>query len=136
MVPTRSPEHPALRFAVRHDTEGFWSAELATRAEPPYPPHNALVNVLVSGPDERAVSARCSETADWLAALIAQHRLTIEVLGPAPCPIAKAKDRFRWHVILKGPDHALGRVVRYASSRLDGGEPVRVTIDRDPVSLL
>ncbi len=141
LVQTRSPDHPSLRFAVRHDTEGFWAAEQAARVDPPYPPTNALVNVLVSGTAEPAVSTRCAEAAEWLGALVMRHRLDVEVLGPAPCPIAKVKDRFRWHVVLKGPDQALGRVVRYAAPRLvgAGGSPpaaIRVVIDRDPVSLL
>ena len=46
------------------------------------------------------------------------------------------KDRWRWHVLLKGPSEALGRIVRYASTRLPRAGDVRVVIDRDPVSLL
>ena len=65
-----------------------------------------------------------------------EHGLPISVLGPAPAPLAKVKDRWRWHVVLKGPRSDIGRVVRYAGSRLSGGKQVRVAIDRDPVSLL
>ncbi len=59
------------------------------------------------------------------------------LLGPAPCPLARIKDRWRWHVLLKGPSEALGRIVRYAATRLlPRAGDVRVVIDRDPVSLL
>jgi primosomal protein N' (replication factor Y) (superfamily II helicase) len=58
------------------------------------------------------------------------------VLGPAPCPLVRIKDRWRWHVLLKGPSDALGRVVRYAARRLKRDSKVRLVIDRDPVSLL
>jgi len=136
LVQTRNPDHPALRFAVRHDTEGFWEAERAQRADPPYPPETALVNVVASGGDEAAVSRECARATDWLAELVRHHQLPVQVLGPAPCPIEKVKDRFRWHLVLRGPDQALGRIVRYAASRLEGGEKVRLTIDRDPVSML
>ena len=69
-------------------------------------------------------------------ALAERHELDLTVLGPAPCPLARIKDRWRWHVALKGDGSVLGRVVRYGATRLAGhGEP-RVTIDRDPVSLL
>jgi hypothetical protein len=37
---------------------------------------------------------------------------------------------------LKGPSEALGRIVRYAATRLPRAGDVRVVIDRDPVSLL
>jgi primosomal protein N' len=48
----------------------------------------------------------------------------------------RIKDRWRWHVLLKGPSEALGRVVRYAARRLKREGSTRVVIDRDPVSLL
>jgi primosomal protein N' (replication factor Y) len=136
VVQTRSPEHPALRYAARHDTEGFWAVERAARLDPPYPPANALVNVILSGAEERQVSAECARTTDWMAALVARHGLEVQVLGPAPCPVEKVKDRFRWHLLLKGSEQALGRIVRYAAGRLTGTTRVWLTIDRDPVSLL
>ncbi len=136
LVQTRNPEHPALRFAAKHDTEGFWAAERAGRDDPPYPPATALVNILVSGTDAKRVQAECSRVTDWIGGLVAHHRLPVTVLGPAPCPIEKVKDRFRWHLLLKGPDQALGRIVRYAAPRLEAREGSRVVIDRDPVSVL
>ncbi len=136
LVQTRSPEHPALRLAARHDTEGFWAAELAGRAEPPYPPTTSLVNVLVSGSSELVVTRAATRTADWLSRLIDSQGLPVLLLGPAPCPVAKVKDRWRWHVVLKGPSESLGRIVRYAATRLAGAGSVRIALDRDPVSLL
>jgi len=77
-----------------------------------------------------------AETAEWAAALADRHGLALTVLGPAPCPLARIKGRWRWHVALKGDGGVLGRVVRYATTRLPGDRETRVTIDRDPVSLL
>ncbi len=136
LVQTRSPDHPALRFAAKHDTEGFWAAERAGREDPPYPPATALVNILVSGTDPKRVAAECSRVTDWIGGLVSRHRLPVVVLGPAPCPIEKVKDRFRWHLLLKGPAEALGRIVRYAAPRLEAHEGARVVIDRDPAAVL
>jgi primosomal protein N' (replication factor Y) len=96
----------------------------------------ALVNVVLSGLAESAVARLAGETAEWFGSLVIKHQLPVVVLGPAPCPIAKIKDRFRWHVLLKGPGEAIGRVVRYAAPRLDGTATVRLAIDRDPANLL
>jgi primosomal protein N' (replication factor Y) (superfamily II helicase) len=136
LVQTRHPTHHALVCAARHDTEGFLLQERELRKLPPYPPATALVNLLVSGPDEGAVSRRAAALADWCTALIERHALPISVLGPAPCPLVRIKDRWRWHVLLKGPSEALGRVVRYAARRLKRERRTRLVIDRDPVSLL
>jgi primosomal protein N' (replication factor Y) len=136
LVQTRHPMHHALAHAARHDTEGFIAEERMLRQVPLYPPDTALVNLVVSGPDQSATGARAAQVADWCLALEERYRLGMTVLGPAPCPLARIKERWRWHVLLKGEGAALGRVVRYAARRLTQAGPVRVTLDRDPVTLL
>ncbi len=136
LVQTRHPMHHALVRAAAHDVDGFVEEERALRRFPPYPPETALVNLLLSGPDEREVGSAAAEVADWCSALIGRYDLPITVLGPAPCPLARIKDRWRWHVLLKGPSKSLGRVVRYAARRLPRRRTIRVVLDRDPLSLL
>jgi primosomal protein N' (replication factor Y) (superfamily II helicase) len=136
IIQTRHPTHHALVHSSRHDAEGFLAEERELRDAPPYPPATALVNLLVSGPNEQAVSRRAAEVADWCNGLVQRHRLPITVLGPAPCPLVRIKERWRWHVLLKGPSETLGGVVRYAAQRLPRDRATRVVIDRDPVSLL
>jgi len=137
LVQTRQPEHPAIVFAAQHDAEGFLAAEGELRRSPAYPPHTSLVHLVLSGEDLAAVNARASALANWCERTIAKNELPILVLGPAPCPIERIKDRYRVHLILKGPPQALGRWVRTAAPRLGverGG--VRISVDRDPVSLM
>lgn len=136
LVQTRNPEHHALRHASRHDTDGFVAEERALRASPPYPPVTGLVNLLCSGEDEAEVSAAAARVADWCVRLVVERGVEMAVLGPAPAPLARIKGRWRWHVVLKGAPAVLGRVVRYASRRLDPGPEVKLVIDRDPVTLL
>jgi primosomal protein N' (replication factor Y) len=136
LVQTRNPDHPALQLAARHDTEGFWATERVNREDPPYPPATTLVNIVISGAEEHRVAAECARLTDWMVTLVADRALAVQVLGPAPCPVEKVKDRFRWHLLLKGPEPALGRIVRYAAGRIEGSGRVRVAIDRDPEVLL
>jgi primosomal protein N' (replication factor Y) len=136
LVQTRHPMHHALQHAARHDAEGFIAEERILRREPPYPPETSLVNLVVSGPDQSATGSRAAEVADWCQGLEDRYRLGVSVLGPAPCPLARIKERWRWHVLLKGEGTALGRIVRYAARRLTQAGPVRVILDRDPVTLL
>ncbi|HEX5005326.1 MAG TPA: primosomal protein N' [Gemmatimonadales bacterium] len=136
VVQTRQPAHHALVHAAAHDAQGFLTAELGSRRSPAYPPATGLVNLVVSGRKEVEVGRVAAEVAEWAAALAEKHSLELTVLGPAPCPLVRIKDRWRWHVALKGEGGVLGRVVRYATTRLPGDRETRVTIDRDPVSLL
>jgi primosomal protein N' (replication factor Y) len=136
LVQTRHPQHHALVAAAAHDTERFLAEERALRASPAYPPETSLVNLIVSGTSEQETGRRAAELADWCVALVERFDLPVSVLGPAPCPLARLKDRWRWHVLLKGEPASLGRLVRYAARRLPRTKSVRVVIDRDPVSLM
>jgi primosomal protein N' (replication factor Y) (superfamily II helicase) len=136
LVQTRHPQHHALVRAAEHDAEGFLREERALRDVPPYPPAVSLVNLIYSGNDEREVGRRAAGLADWCTALVGKYQLPISVLGPAPCPLVRIKDRWRWHILLKGPSEDLGRIVRYAARRLKRDGRVRLVIDRDPVSVL
>ncbi len=140
LVQTHTPEHEALQAAARHDYLAFATQELAARESPAYPPHVGLVNVVVSGAEERRVAAAAADVGQWLRGLIAARVTTpIDVIGPAPAPLARIKRRWRWHLLLRARHRgALGRVVRYAARRAPhtGRDPVRVVFDRDPLSLL
>jgi primosomal protein N' (replication factor Y) len=82
------------------------------------------------------VSSAAAHLADRCQALVSRGGLALAVLGPAPCPLSRLKDRWRWHVLLKGDSREIGRVVRYLAMQLPRGRDVRITADRDPVSLL
>lgn len=137
LVQTRQPEHPALQCAAAHDAVTFLEAEWEARQSPPYPPHTSLVHVVLSGAEQPAVMARAVALGEWCERTVARAGLPIVVLGPAPCPIERIKERWRAHLILKGPAVALGRWVRTVAPRLAAARGgVRITVDRDPVSLL
>ena len=108
LVQTRHPTHHALVWAQQHDTEGFLRQERQIREDPPYPPATSLVNLLVSGPNEGEVGRRAAAVADWCTALVERYHLAIQVLGPAPCPLVRIKERWRWHVLLKGRSEVSG----------------------------
>lgn len=140
LVQTRCPGHYALEAAAAHDVVAFAERELEVRRDPPYPPHVALVNVVVSGHRASDVGQAAVALADWLRGLIrARTGGGVDLVGPAPAPLARLQGRWRWHFVLRSPDsRLLGRVLRYAAARTPAFGPrrVRVTFDRDPVSLL
>jgi primosomal protein N' (replication factor Y) len=139
LVQTRSVAHYALQTAAGHDYEGFATRELAARQAPRYPPVVGLVNVVVSGPEADAVATAAVELAGWVRAAIAARAPGVEVVGPAPAPLARLKTRWRWHFLLRSPDRALlGRLTRYVARRAPHGRggTVRVILDRDPIALL
>jgi primosomal protein N' (replication factor Y) len=140
LVQTRTPHHYALEAAARHNFEAFAARELEVRRAPIYPPHVGLVNVVVSGLDETHVSKAAADIAAWMRGLVAKRADgDVDVLGPAPAPLARIKRRWRWHVLYRGEDKSIvDRVTRYAARRVPhkADAQLRVVFDRDPVSVL
>jgi primosomal protein N' (replication factor Y) len=139
IVQTRTPAHPALSYAVHHDFVGFADRELATRHSPPYPPVVDLARVVLSATGERTAADAAVAVGEWLREVITARQLPVEVVGPAPAPLARIKGRWRWHLLLRSREAArLGALLRYASRRAPHarGGTVRLILDRDPVSLL
>jgi primosomal protein N' (replication factor Y) len=116
--------------------EQFAAAELPLRAppNPAYPPHVGLVRFVAVAPRAERAEAAAARVAAWLGRANAERLAgALTVLGPAPCPIARLKGRWRWHVLVKATEpRALGRVVRAWRARARGV----VLVDRDPASLL
>jgi primosomal protein N' (replication factor Y) len=136
LVQTRAPEHAALAYASHHDTDGFLGAELRLREAPAYPPHVSLVNAIFSGDDELGVSTAAARFAEWCERLFQKHALPLDILGPAPCPVARVRERWRWHLLVRGPGRPMGVFVRAAARMAARHRDTKVTLDRDPVTLL
>jgi primosomal protein N' (replication factor Y) len=138
IVQTFRPDHFALQAATGHDFSTFAEAELLDREEPGYPPSRRLANVVISGQDESAVADTAVELAAWTRALIDDRGIGLDLVGPAPCPIDRVRERWRWHFLLKSDGPAeLGAVLRYlATHRGQLPGKMRLEIDRDPEALL
>ena len=136
VIQTYQPDHPVIRAVAAHDRSILLDAELPVREEVGYPPYVRLSNVLAWGEDEAAVRAYI----DRVAAVLrdrAREAPGVEVLGPVPCVIARAKDRYRYHAIVKslcGADVSglLGSVLADV-----GAKPgVSVSVDVDAYDLM
>ncbi len=103
-VQTYAPEHPAIAYAAAHDYDGFAIAELRERKELRYPPYGSIVYIGVIGRDRTAVIERAESHAQALREADAG-----EILGPAPAPVARLNDEWRYRIAIKSRDVAQTR---------------------------
>jgi primosomal protein N' (replication factor Y) (superfamily II helicase) len=96
IVQTYAPEHPAIVFAARHDYEGFAARELEEREALGFPPARRLAYLGVIGRDR----ARARDAAERYAALLREAGAG-DVLGPAPYPIARLNDEWRFRIAVR-----------------------------------
>jgi primosomal protein N' (replication factor Y) len=128
IVQTYHPDHYAVRAAAGHDYGGFFRQELVHRRQLGYPPFNRLVALRFSHEDDRRCRAQAERLGRWLAAEIRRLHLPADLIGPAPCFFSRLQGRYRWQIVVRGPDPA--------SLLGDVALPWGWRVDVDPVSLL
>lgn len=130
LVQTYWPTHPAISSVAAHDRAQFVRYEMAMRRESDYPPFTRVGNVTVSSTNEVLANRVVGEVSARLREATA-GRPGWQVLGPSDCLKAKAKDRFRRHVLVKAPLSAdLGAVLADACRSVDSrGTSVAIDVD-------
>ncbi|HEY1868821.1 MAG TPA: primosomal protein N', partial [Candidatus Cybelea sp.] len=127
IVQTYAPDHPAIRFAAAHDYDGFAEPELQERAAAGFPPAQRLVYIGVIGRERRRVVETALRYARQL------RDAAAEVLGPAPYPIARVNNEWRYRVALRGQrGSVLRRLVReriLEAARADHRTRLAVNVD-------
>ena len=136
VVQTYYPDHYAVLAASAHDYNGFVTRELKYRRWMHYPPFGVLANLLI-------VSKKMEEAAVWSATLGKWFQQAapegVRVLGPCTAPIARIKETWRFHLILKaGSRKALNAAVRGALAHAEeSGIPRRnLIVDVDALRLM
>jgi primosomal protein N' (replication factor Y) len=134
LVQTCCPDNPAIACALYHDYEGFVAYESAQRIAYAMPPYRRLVRVIARGPDELVVR-------DVMDALAAAFRAAapseVKVMGPAPAPVLKIRNLYRYHLRLVAPaPKPLQDLLHTVPQTVPVPHGVELAIDVDPVSML
>jgi primosomal protein N' (replication factor Y) len=128
IIQTYNPGHYAIQAAAHHDFTGFYNQELAYRRQLGYPPFSRLIALRYSDQDAYRCRSEAERLGRWLAAEIQRLGLRIELIGPAPCFFSRVQGRYRWQIVLRGPDPL--------PLLSDVALPRGWRVDVDPVSLL
>lgn len=132
LLQTYEPNHPVLRALVTGDRDAFVAAEADARRAAGMPPYGRLAALVVSGPD----AGELDEFTRRLARA-APRAEGIDILGPAPAPLALLRGRHRRRFLVKAARTAnLQALLRDWLGRLPPPGRVRVQVDVDPYSFL
>lgn len=100
IIQTFTPFHPAIQAARRLDFPAFYDQEIEFRKELAYPPFTRLVRIDFAGRVEEAVAGAAQATASALLERLPKGSVLSD---PAPAPIARARDEFRYQLLFRGP---------------------------------
>jgi primosomal protein N' (replication factor Y) len=129
---TYMPEHSVMRALIADDRDRFLAAEAEARRGQDLPPFGRLAALIISGPDD--------DSADLAARAYARaqpHMPGVDVLGPAPAPLAVLRSRHRRRFLMKTKRNVhIQAVLREWLAKVKVPGNVRVQVDVDPYSFL
>lgn len=136
MIQTHYPEHYAMVHASTHDMAGFYTQEIGFREAMRYPPFSELLLVIFSSEDRQLVQSFAQRYAQKLSQLAAPLGDDLDCLGPAPAPIERVGDYYRWHLLLKTSAEHVLEVKEILKALPVPPQNIRLLYDLSPKSVL
>ena len=105
VIQTYNPDNDVIRSAADQDYDRFYESEIRLRRIRRYPPFADLFTFTISGREEGAVLRAAAWFRSELQRLVRAPELqegNPEVLGPAPAPVVKVNNRYRYRILLVG----------------------------------
>lgn len=154
-----TPFHPAIQYARRHDFNGFFEQELEFRKQLKYPPFSRVALLTLKGRNEDKVKFSAEHLKRTLESVVQDPkpdaatpgttselglaasggglRVTdLTISGPAPAPLLRAENFYRYHIMLRTRAMSrLSQVLANTIQTLALPEDVTLTVDIDPVDL-
>jgi len=141
VIQTHMENHYAIQYAKNHNFKGFYTQEIEYRREAGYPPFTRLIKIGITSDSTIEINK--------IARLIVHHLKKFSstyytVIGPAPAPVARLKNKYRWQVLLKvdiQKDKSIKMVRTHLKSVLEQpafgkGINQKVSIDVDPIDMM
>lgn len=140
VIQTFNPNLDLIDDAARQDYESFYHREIKSREELKYPPFARLINFRLSARKEEDLQKAILEFRDNLAARLDKAKVTVNLLGPAPCPIYRMRGSYRRHLLVKtGQIRTFLKVLsEWENEDSNFGLPSRIkaVVDIDPYDMM
>lgn len=137
IIQTYHPEHYSLISARNQDYEEFYRHEINFRKTMHYPPFSALINVLIRDKDRDRASSTAADVARELRTFAKESG--IRILGPAPAPLSRIRNEYRFQVLIKALSRSRAReALDLAMDRVtaDGHNQRSISVEVDPMNLM
>jgi primosomal protein N' (replication factor Y) len=158
LIQTYYTHHPVIRYLQQGEYQPFFDAVIEERRQLSYPPFSRLINITLTGEDEKLLEKQSLEfrikLEEHLAGLVSKNMKRGEntdanrtpqtspyiLLGPAPAPMYKLRGQFRRRLIIKTSSvkKIVARLRRWEIEKANFGlsSKVRVIVDVDPVNMM
>ena len=117
VIQTFTPDNEVIASAARQDYNSFYAEEIRIRRARRYPPFADIFTLTISGENEGAVLRSAVQLKDGMRGALcglSGETLQTELLGPAPAPVLKVNNRYRYRIFWVGTNnHATREILSY-----------------------
>jgi primosomal protein N' (replication factor Y) (superfamily II helicase) len=136
VVQAFTPFHPAIQYARKHDFAGFFDQEIEFRQQLSYPPLARIAMLTLRGRNEEKV-ALCADYVRTELDKILPALGEFIIAGPAPAPLLKAENFFRYQIMIRGKQMTrLSRALAALNEAVKMPEDITMVVDIDPVNMV
>ena len=130
------PDHGLMELAAKQDYFSYYLQEIKRRKILAYPPFEHILRIVYSEVNEHKITDELNQLKLFIQDFLNEQEDEVTILGPAPCPIKKIKNKLRYQVLLKGKNvHILNSIGAYVMERGISRE-LKLEVDINPVNLM
>lgn len=133
VIQTYNPDAPVIKLAASQDYKSFYREEDRLRRLLQYPPYTELLRIVLNSGSEKQCIESSRDIANYIEEMIDAKEDDIMVLGPAPCPISKIKNRYRYQMIIKCQSNLLLRSIAANISKKTVSGDLKLELDLNPM---
>lgn len=140
LIQTSHSEYKLFEKVAEHDYEGFYDTELKSREAGMYPPFGRIGLVEIKSKNQKEAERISRSAYDTLKNF--KYGSYLQIFTPSQPLISKAKDFYRYHVVVKSSRKTdpSGKILiesfRHLRQNTDSGSGVRITYDIDAMNFL
>ncbi|MDH4223129.1 MAG: primosomal protein N' [candidate division Zixibacteria bacterium] len=142
ILQTYYPEDWAIKLSAEQNFLDFYEREVKEREELFYPPFSRLVLIRFQGKEEKKVRKIAEDFGKKLSSSLKSKGYSLksyQILGPAPAPLVRIKDHYRYQILIKTKDvrvitKKIDLVFEKGKDKIYSG--VRISVEVDPVEIM
>lgn len=119
---------------MENDYFGFITEEIKIRKSLGYPPFTEILRWVVSGKEEQRAQEGSELLTEIIGSVLNERLEDWELLGPAPCPIRRLKNRYRYNILIKSSNRLfLQSLVAYVQAAWMPAADLRLEFELNPL---
>ncbi|MGI5911762.1 MAG: replication restart helicase PriA [Syntrophomonadaceae bacterium] len=134
IIQTYNPDNQLLSYAAQQDYAAFYREEIKWRQMLNYPPFSHILRLVIISPEDKIAHRVANNIQQFTIEITDAKEDNLVILGPAPCPLYRVRNKIRYQLIIKSENMLLLNSVGANIASIKWHKQAKVEIDLNPLS--